>query len=62
MRGIMESKKAQVSLMNIAIGVIVAVMVFSILSIILFKEPLTLKTIICLLLSFCIVLVQLVMK
>jgi hypothetical protein len=31
MRGIMDSKKGQVSLMNIAIGVIVAVMVFSIL-------------------------------
>jgi multidrug transporter EmrE-like cation transporter len=43
-------------------GFAVGIMVFSILSIILFKEPLTLKTIICLLLSFCIVLVQLVMK
>jgi hypothetical protein len=44
------------------IGFAVGIMVFSMLSIILFKETLTLKTIICLLLSFSIVFVQLVMK
>lgn len=43
-------------------GFSVGIMVFSVLSILLFKEPLTIKTIICLSLSFCIVLVQLFMK
>lgn len=44
------------------IGFAVGIIVFSSLSILLFKETLTLKTLICLFLSFCIVLVQLVMK
>lgn len=44
------------------IGFAVGIIVFSLLSIVLFKETLTLKTMICLFLSFCIVLVQLVMK
>lgn len=44
------------------IGFAVGIIVFSFLSVILFKEPLNLKTIICLFLSFSIVLVQLLMK
>ena len=44
------------------IGFSVGIIVFSILSVILFKESFTLKTIICLFLSFCILLIQLCMK
>lgn len=44
------------------IGFAVGIMVFSILSVILFKETFTLKTMICLFLSFCIVSIQLFMK
>jgi hypothetical protein len=44
------------------IGFAIGIMVFSLMSAILFKEVINLKTIICLLLGFCILLVQFFMK
>jgi hypothetical protein len=44
------------------VGFAMGMVVFTFMSIILFKESFTLKTIICLCLSFCILLIQLFMK
>jgi hypothetical protein len=44
------------------IGFVVGIFVFSIMSITLFKEPITLKTVICLFLAIIILLIQLFMK
>lgn len=44
------------------IGFAIGMVVFTFMSIILFKESFSLKTIICLSLSFCILLIQLFMK
>lgn len=44
------------------IGFSIGIMVFTIFSIFLFREPITLKTIICLLLGFSILLIQLFVK
>ena len=44
------------------IGFAIGIMVFSVLTVVLFKESFTLKTVICLFLGFLILLVQLIMK
>jgi hypothetical protein len=44
------------------VGFVVGVFVFSILSSVLFKEPITSKTIVCLLLAFTILLIQIFVK